>query len=83
MADVKNIRNKLKEYFDKKMYEHIQKIFGEPQDNLSEEEVKKLLYYIKFADEINNEYGSLEKWEKVMKKSKLKPYLYYIFKENI
>lgn len=83
MVDVKNIKNKLKEYFDKKMYENIQKMFGEPQYNLSEEEARRLLYYIKFADEIISEYGSLEKWEKVMKKSGLKPYLYYNFKEDL
>lgn len=78
---VKEFKSKLKEYFDRKMYEEIQKAYGEPQYDLSEEDVRKLLYFIKFSDEIISEYGSLERWEKVLNKSGLKPYLYYDFKE--
>lgn len=78
---VKEFKSKLKEYFERKMYEEIQKTYGEPQYDLSEEDVRKLLYFIEFSDEIIKEYGSLKKWEKVMEKSGLKPYLYY--KENV
>lgn len=78
---VKEFKSKLKEYFDRKMYEEIQKTYGEPQYDLSEEDVRKLLYFIKFSDEIISEYGGLERWEKVLNKSGLKPYLYYDFKE--
>lgn len=65
------------------MNEEFQRMFGEPQYNLSEEDVRKLLYFIKFSDEIINEYGNLERWEKIMNKCGLKPYLYYDFKELI
>lgn len=78
---VKEFKSKLKEYFDRKMYEEIQKTYGEPQYDLSEETVRRLLYVIKFSNELISEYGSIEKWEKVMKKSGFKPYLYYDFKE--
>ena len=78
---VKEIKVKIKNYFDKKMNEEFQRMFGEPQYNLSEEDVRKLLYFINFSDEIISEYGSLERWEKVLNKSGLKPYLYYDFKE--
>ena len=81
IMSVKEFKSKLKEYFDRKMYEEIQKTYGEPQYDLSEEDVRKLLYFIKFSDEIISEYGSLERWEKVLNKSGLKPYLYYDFKE--
>ena len=56
------------------MNEEFQRMFGEPQYNLSEKDVRKLLYFIKFSDEIINEYGSLERWEKIMNKCGLKPY---------
>lgn len=79
----KELKVKVKNYFDKKMNEEFQRMFGEPQYNLSEEDVRKLLYFIKFSDEIINEYGSLERWEKIMNKCALKPYLYYDFKELI
>lgn len=79
----KELKVKVKNYFDKKMNEEFQRMFGEPQYNLSEKDVRKLLYFIKFSDEIISEYGSLERWEKVLNKSGLKPYLYYDFKELI
>ncbi len=79
----KELKVKVKNYFDKKMNEEFQRMFGEPQYNLSEEDVRKLLYFIKFSDEIINEYGSLERWEKIMNKCGLEPYLYYDFKELI
>ena len=68
----KELKVKVKNYFDKKMNEEFQRMFGEPQYNLSEEDVRKLLYFIKFSDEIINEYGSLERWEKIMNKCGLK-----------
>lgn len=83
MISVKEIKVKIKNYLDRKMREEIQEMFGEPQYNLSEEDVRKLLYFIKYSDEIIAEYGSLERWEKILKKSGLKPYLYYDFKELI
>ena len=80
---VKEIKIKLKKYFEKKMYESIQEMYGEPQYDLSEEDIRRLLYVIKYGEELITEYGSIEKWKKVMRKSVFKPYLYYDFKELI
>lgn len=79
--NVKEIKIKVKNYLEKKAWEDYQKMFGEPKYDLSDEDVKKLLYFIKFSDEIISEYGSLERWEKVLNKSGFKPYLYYEFEE--
>ena len=78
---IENIKSKLKSYFEKKIYENSSRCFGTDEE-LSEEEVKKLLYIIDFSEEIIKEYGSIEKWEKVMKKSNMKPYLYCYNKEK-
>lgn len=44
-------------------------MFGEPIYDISEEDVIVLLYYIDNSEEILKKYGSLEKWEKSMKKN--------------
>ena len=67
----KELKVKVKNYFDKKMNEEFQRMFGKPQYNLSEEDVRKLLYFIKFSDEIINEYGSLETIDTMTKYERL------------
>lgn len=66
---IKQFINIVKEYMNKQMYKEIQKMFGEPIYDISEEDVKVLLYYIDNSEEILKKYGSLEKWEKSMKKN--------------
>ena len=66
---IKQFINIVKEYMNKQMYREIQKMFGEPIYDISEEYVIVLLYYIDNSEEILKKYGSLEKWEKSMKKN--------------
>lgn len=66
---IKQFINIVKEYMNKQMYREIQKMFGEPIYDISEEDVKVLLYYIDNSEEILKKYGSLEKWKKSMKKN--------------
>ena len=71
---IKQFINIVKEYMNKQMYREIQKMFGEPIYDISEEDVKMLLYYIDNSEEILKKYGSLKKWEKSMKKNVKKIY---------
>lgn len=67
---IKQFINTVKEYINKQMYKEIQRIFGEPLYDISEKDVKILLYYIDNSEEILEKYGSMEKWEKSIKSSK-------------
>lgn len=81
IMSVKELKIKIKNYFDKKMTESIQEMFGEPQEELSEEDIRRILYIIKFSDELVAEYGSIDRWRKVMQKGGYKPYMYFDIKE--
>ena len=78
---MKSIKKKLKEYFDNKIYEEINSRSCWKKEKLTEEEYRRILYKIKYGEEIIKEYGSLEKWEKVMNRSGFKPYMYYNLKD--
>lgn len=71
---IKQFIYKIKEYLNEQMFKEIQKIYGEPIYDDSEEDVKMLLYYIDNSEEILQKYGSLKKWEKSMKKNVKKIY---------
>lgn len=71
---IKQFIYKIKEYLNEQMFKEIQKIYGEPIYDVSEEDVKMLLYYIDNYEEILQKYGSLKKWEKSMKKNVKKIY---------
>lgn len=71
---IKQFIYKIKEYLNEQMFKEIQKIYGEPIYDISEEDVKMLLYYIDNSEEILKKYGSLKKWEKSMKKNAKKIY---------
>lgn len=71
---IKQFIYKIKEYLNEQMFKEIQKIYGEPIYDVSEEDVKMLLYYIDNSEEILQKYGSLKKWEKSMKKNVKKIY---------
>lgn len=71
---IKQFIYKIKEYLNEQMFKEFQKIYGEPIYNISEEDVKMLLYYIDNSEEILKKYGSLKKWEKSMKKNVKKIY---------
>lgn len=71
---IKQFIYKIKEYLNEQMFKEIQKIYGEPIYDISEEDVKMLLYYIDNSKEILKKYGSLKKWEKSMKKNVKKIY---------
>lgn len=71
---VKQFIYKIKEYLNEQIFKEIQKIYGEPIYDISEEDVKMLLYYIDNSEEILKKYGSLKKWEKSMKKNAKKIY---------
>lgn len=71
---IKRFIYKIKEYLNEQMFKEIQKIYGEPIYDVSEEDVKMLLYYIDNSEEILQKYGSLKKWEKSMKKNVKKIY---------
>jgi hypothetical protein len=71
---IKQFIYKIKEYLNEQMFKEIQKIYGEPIYDISEEDVKMLLYYIDNSEEILKKYGSLKKWEKSMKKNVKKIY---------
>ena len=43
---IKQFIYKIKEYLNEQMFKEIQKIYGEPIYDISEEDVKMLLYYI-------------------------------------
>ncbi len=78
---LKKIKKKLKEYIDKKFYEEINSRLCWKKEELTEEEYRRILYKIKYGEEIIQEYGSLEKWDKVMDKSGFKPYMYHYMKD--
>lgn len=71
---IKQFIYKIKEYLNEQMFKEIPKIYGEPIYDISEEDVKMLLYYIDNSEEILKKYGSLKKWEKSMKKNVKKIY---------
>lgn len=71
---IKQFIYKIKESLNEQMFKEIQKIYGEPIYDISEEDVKMLLYYIDNSEEILKKYGSLKKWEKSMKKNVKKIY---------
>lgn len=71
---IKQFIYKIKDYLNEQMFKEIQKIYGEPIYDISEEDVKMLLYYIDNSEEILKKYGSLKKWEKSMKKNVKKIY---------
>ena len=71
---IKQFIYKIKEYLNEQMFKEIQKIYGEPIYDISEEDVKMLLHYIDNSEEILKKYGSLKKWEKSMKKNVKKIY---------
>lgn len=71
---IKQFIYKIKEYLNEQIFKEIQKIYGEPIYDISEEDVKMLLYYIDNSEEILKKYGSLKKWEKSMKKNAKKIY---------
>lgn len=62
---IKQFIYKIKEYLNEQMFKEIQKIYGEPIYDISEEDVKMLLYYIDNSEEILKKYGSLKKMGKI------------------
>ena len=78
---LKNIKKIIKEYFNKKFYEEINSKSCWKKEELTEEEYRRILYKIKYSNEIIKEYGSIENWERTMKKSGFKPYMHYNLKD--
>ncbi len=82
MIDFKEIINKLKKYLDEKAIEEFERMHGHRREKLTVEDYESLLYFIEFGEEIVKEYGSYFKWRKILDKDGMKPYMYYIFKEQ-
>lgn len=74
---LKNIKKRIKEYFDRKFYEEINSRSCWKKETLTEEDYRRLLYVIKYGSEIVKEYGSIENWERVMEINGFKPYMYH------
>lgn len=76
-----NFKNLIKTYIDNILTKELKKRQCFYCDDITDEDRRRLLYYIEFSDEILNEYGSYNRWKYILEKDNMKPYMYYIFKE--
>lgn len=67
------LKNKIKAYFEKLIIQDLNRSRCFPHEEISEEEKRRLLYYIEFHEEIIKEYGSYDNWKRVLERDNMKP----------